>query len=415
MRNAKEHPVHNYPEQPRTRPTASFGAALLVGLFVTFGFPSNAFSRERGPRVDVLCPSAPIPVNIGDHWVLSYELHITNFDLVPLTLEHLDVFEQRGAQPLKSLSGDALAESMWHIGEHMGGKGSPTIAPGTRAVLFLWIQLPETTPTPASLHHRIVFATNATAGQDSKLAALEDFPVQVVRQSVPEISPPFDGGIWLAGDGPGNASPHRRTIVAIDGHTYSPERFAIDWIKVGPNGDSHHDGTERNENWWGYGEPIHAVADGEVTQVVDGIEENQPRVLPKEVTLDNIAGNYVITRISPVGYVTYAHLQKGSITVHPHQRIARGTVIGRLGNSGQATAPHLHFEVTDRDSVLESEGVPFAFGEFQYLGPGSQFEMNKHPSVRWFHSIPADDAVVQFDRLRTQPEPRRAGDQGEMQ
>jgi hypothetical protein len=49
---------------------------------------------------------------------------------------------------------------------------------------------------------------------------------------------------------------------------------------VGPNGDSHHDGTARNENWWGYDEPIHAVADGEVTKIVDGIPENTPRVLP---------------------------------------------------------------------------------------------------------------------------------------
>jgi hypothetical protein len=360
-----------------------------------------------------LCPSAPIPVNFHDRQVLAYELHITNFDTVPLTLERLDVFEDSGRQPLRTISGDALAENIWHVGEHMGGKGSPTVAPGSRAVVFLWIELPALMRTPAHLRHRIVFATTATAGKQSKLATLEDFPVQVIRQSVPAISPPFDGGIWFAGDGPANASPHRRTIIAIGGHTYSPERFAIDWSKVGPNGDSHHDGTERNENWWGYGEPIHAVADGEVTQVVDGIEENKPRLLPKEVTLDNIAGNYVIMRISPARYVTYAHLQKGSITVHPHQRIARGTVIGRIGNTGQATAPHLHFELTDRDSVLESEGVPFTFGAFHYLGPGSQFEMDKHPSVRWFQSIPAGDAVVQFDRLRTQPEPRSAGDQGQ--
>src|ERR1700693_5661474 len=79
----------------------------------------------------------------------------------------------------------------------------------------------------------------------------------------------------------------------------------------------------RNENWWGYGEPIHSVADGEVTKIVDGIPENTPRVLPRSVDLDNIAGNYVIVRIAPNRYVTYAHLQGASIKVRLHDAVHR--------------------------------------------------------------------------------------------
>lgn len=104
----------------------------------------------------------------------------------------------------------------------------------------------------------------------STTAALEDFRVPVSPEAAPPLRPPFDDGVWLAGE-LANDSGHRRTIVAVDGHIHAPERFATDWVKVGPNGNSHHDGTTRNENWWGYGEPIRAVADGEVTQVVDGI------------------------------------------------------------------------------------------------------------------------------------------------
>lgn len=82
------------------------------------------------------------------------------------------------------------------------------------------------------------------------------------------------------------------------------------------------------------------MADGEVTEVMDGIPENTPRVLPKPLTLDNIVGNYVILRIAPNRYVTYAHLQSGGIKVALHDHVARGAVIARLGNTGQATAPH---------------------------------------------------------------------------
>jgi murein DD-endopeptidase MepM/ murein hydrolase activator NlpD len=190
--------------------------------------------------------------------------------------------------------------------------------------------------------------------------------------------------------------------MAIDGHTHTPERFAIDWVKVGPNGDSHHDGTTRNENWWGYGEPIHAVADGEVTQVVDGIRENTPRVLPEQVTLDNIAGNYVILRIAANRFVTYAHLQNGSIKVRLHDHVQRGAVLALLGNTGNATAPHLHFQVTDGNSVMQSEGLPFIFDKFTDLGPGSSYELDKHPSSPRERSIPGNNAVVEFGPLKKQ-------------
>ncbi len=44
------------------------------------------------------------------------------------------------------------------------------------------------------------------------------------------------------------------------------------------------------------------------------------------------------------GYRTmYAHLDK--FTVKPGQKVTRGDVIGRVGNSGMSTAPHLHYEV----------------------------------------------------------------------
>jgi murein DD-endopeptidase MepM/ murein hydrolase activator NlpD len=149
-----------------------------------------------------------------------------------------------------------------------------------------------------------------------------------------------------------------------------------------------------------FGVPLLAVADGEVTGVLDGIPENTPRVLPKEITLDNIVGNFVTLRIAPNRYATYAHLQNGSVKVRLHDHVSRGTVIGRLGNTGQATAPHLHFQVTDGNSVLQSEGVPFIFSSFTDLGPGSVYELDKHASIPRSDSIPGQDEVVDFSPVK---------------
>jgi hypothetical protein len=387
----------------------SFSSTALISfltLFAVFATPQAAFARERGPRVEVVCPSPPIAVKLAEHKVLVYELHITNFDIVPLTLKRLEVFADAGGnQPLKVISDEALSAVMVEAGSMGGAKDSQVIGPAKRVVVFVWIELGLDKPMPASLRHRMVFAAG-TPGQETASAAaestLEDFPVPVSRDAAVILSLPFDGGVWLAGEGPANDSVHRRAVTAIDGNIHNAQRFAIDWVKVGPNGDSHHDGTTRNENWWGYGEPIHAVADGEVTQVLDGIPENAPRVLPKEVTLDNTVGNYVILRIAPNRYVTYAHLQTGSIGVRVRDHVARGRVIGRLGNSGQATAPHLHLQVTDGNSVLQSEGVPFIFSNFTDLGPGSDYELDKHLSVPRTDSAPGKDEVVELPVIRKQ-------------
>ena len=223
------------------------------------------------------------------------------------------------------------------------------------------------------------------------------------RSAKPPLSPPFHPHSYgLAGDGPANDSNHRRSIFAIDGYIYSPERFAIDWVKIGSNGDTRHNGNTKNDSWWGWGEPILAVADGEITEVVDEFPDNTPRVLPP-VTLDNIAGNHVILRVAPDRYVTYAHLQNASVKVRLHDHVRRGEVLAILGNSGNSTGSHLHMQVTDRNSVLQAEGVPFVFAKFTYLGPGSEYEPNKHVSEPWAQSIPAGDAVLEFQTASSNP------------
>jgi hypothetical protein len=240
----------------------------------------------------------------------------------------------------------------------------------------------------------MIFSSTPAGADKPSDAALQDFQVPVSHDSVPVLSSPLTGGTWLAADGPTNDSNHRRSIFAIDGHIYSPERFAIDWDKIGPNNDTHHDGTTKNENWWGWGDPVLAVADGEITEVVDEFPDNSPGVLPP-VTLDNIAGNHIILQIAQNRFVTYAHLQKGSIKVRTGSHVHRGDVLALLGNSGNTTGAHLHLQVTDRNSVLQAQGVPFLLADFTYLGPGSDYP-ERQVSLPWLNSIPPGNGVVKL-------------------
>jgi hypothetical protein len=56
--------------------------------------------------------------------------------------------------------------------------------------------------------------------------------------------------------------------------------------------------------------------------------------------------------------------------------------------------------VTDGDSVLQSEGVPFIFDKFTDLGPGSDYELDKHLSIPCEHSIPGNNDVVEFTSVK---------------
>jgi hypothetical protein len=122
-----------------------FSSTALISFlasFAVFGMSQAAFARERGPRVEVVCPAPPVAVKLAEHTVLVYELHITNFDIVPLTLKRLEVFaDARGKQPLKVISDKALSAAMVEAGSMSGAKDSQIIGPAKPAVVFVWIEL----------------------------------------------------------------------------------------------------------------------------------------------------------------------------------------------------------------------------------------------------------------------------------
>jgi len=184
------------------------------------------------------------------------------------------------------------------------------------------------------------------------------------------IAPPFEG-LWGALNGPSNVSGHRRLILALNGKLASAQRFAIDYIKFDSAGQRMSGDPTKNTSYFAYGTEIHAVADGIVVETKDSIPENIPGKLPP-VSLVTVGGNHIVVDIGNQKYVFFAHLQPGTLRVKVGDRVKKGQVIALLGNSGNSTEPHLHFHVSDAlasgTTTLGSEGVPYAFPEFQIVG-----------------------------------------------
>jgi murein DD-endopeptidase MepM/ murein hydrolase activator NlpD len=129
-------------------------------------------------------------------------------------------------------------------------------------------------------------------------------------------------------------------------------------VDVAQGQRSNHKGDgSKNSDYYAYGQDILAPADGTVVQVVDGVPENPPGVTDIYYRF----GNAITISIGSGEYAVLAHLQPGSAKVRVGDRVSRGQVIARCGNSGNSTAPHLHFQLSDSPTLSLASSLPAQF------------------------------------------------------
>ncbi len=165
------------------------------------------------------------------------------------------------------------------------------------------------------------------------------------------------------------------------GHRWAlPEAFAYDIARIGDDDKSYRGQGQKLSDYYAYGAPVLAAGDGVVREVVDDQPEDSAilrrpgesfdaygdRMGQMQMTLLKkgdraIGGNSVLIDHGNGEYSLYAHLKPGSVAVKPGQAVKAGQPIGKLGASGNATEPHLHFQVCDGPSPLHCAGVPLAF------------------------------------------------------
>ncbi|GGH46207.1 M23 family metallopeptidase [Microbacterium album] len=73
-----------------------------------------------------------------------------------------------------------------------------------------------------------------------------------------------------------------------------------------------------------------------------------------------LAGNHVMIERDGV-VVVLCHLAKASVTVRPGERVDVGEPVGRCGNSGNSTEPHLHIQAMTGIDAARATPVPLTF------------------------------------------------------
>lgn len=123
----------------------------------------------------------------------------------------------------------------------------------------------------------------------------------------------------------------------------------------------------RNEDHPSYNQPIVADAPGIVVIAVDGVPDN----VPGRVNKYNMHGNFVVIDHQNGEYSLFAHLIPGSLRVRKGMFVAAGTELGRCGNSGHSTAPHLHWQVMTDVDASYARGVQPRYMPYERNGGSS--------------------------------------------
>lgn len=112
------------------------------------------------------------------------------------------------------------------------------------------------------------------------------------------------------------------------------------------------------------GTPVYALVDGTVVESESG-SPNQPpgMTLSQALAMDDL-GNFI--RIEPEDdselMVNYMHLnteENDGVQVEEGDTVEKGEQIGRVGNSGKTTAPHLHLDVLENNEYTIEASVPW--------------------------------------------------------
>lgn len=185
-----------------------------------------------------------------------------------------------------------------------------------------------------------------------------------------DLTYPFTGR-WIVQNSPATRVPSHGTDLFATS-------YAIDFVPVDHTGRTAPITVmsllrpEQPEHFPGFGRPIFAPVDGIVVAAHDTEPDHAAyRGFPSisyAVTQRRratagwvaLAGNHVFIEHEDV-VIALCHLQHRSVQVSIGQQISAGHMLGRCGNSGNSTEPHLHVQAMDDRVVQHARAVPLRF------------------------------------------------------
>lgn len=337
-------------------------------------------------QLAVRTPLAPTVLPSGGRNYLVYELHLQNFTTAPATVRGIEVRDaDRPADlPLAALAEQPLQARLRQVTIGEDPPGIERLGVGQGAVAFLCLAFDAGQAVPARLRHRVLLD-----------GAVADGPAIATRATpLPRLGRPLAGSDWTPANNPSLHSHHRMGLWVVDGEARVSRRYALDWKRLDRAGKAYAGDPRDVRSYYAYGQAVLAVGDGSVVAARDGFPDNLPTTeagfeTARPLTLDTIGGNQVVLDLGNGRFAAYYHLQPGSVAVKPGERVRRGQPLARIGNSGDARWPHLHFQLTDGIDAMASEGLPHVFETYRMQAGGGRWETREG-------EYPMGDVVLDF-------------------
>ncbi len=164
---------------------------------------------------------------------------------------------------------------------------------------------------------------------------------------------PLRAGVYYVGGGGANRF--------INNHqAYPPQAYAIDVLRLNARGARARGINPGELNRYAiFGDPVFAPCGGAVLAATDGL----PDVAIGKRDTAHLAGNHVLLGCGGAK-VLLAHLLRGSVQVRTGEQVSTGQPLGRIGNSGNTSEPHLHIHAERGGTpagILDGVGTPVVF------------------------------------------------------
>lgn len=141
------------------------------------------------------------------------------------------------------------------------------------------------------------------------------------------------------------------------------QKNAFDMV-INKNGRSFKTDGKTNEDYYAFGQPVNAPCDAEVVMAVNGVKDNVPGVLnPMYMT-----GNAILLKTKNQEFILLAHFKQHTVKVKQGDVVKQGQLLGQCGNSGNSSAPHLHFHLQNAEDFNQATGVKCYFDKLMVNG-----------------------------------------------
>jgi hypothetical protein len=304
-------------------------------------------------------PATPLIEQGKSGQLLNFDLVLTNSGTGTLTVEEVEatVLDAKGAMVLQR----RLASN----GDSIATLPNRELAAGKKLVIF--------NPFPEFESDVDLFAIRYDVTLGEEHASVTVKPQRYDTKA--ELILPLRGRVFVH-DGHDFLSHHRRLDITGDmttalGINENMTRYAYDFTVVDEQGRMYRNEGNKNEEWFGFGQPVLAPADGVVVSAAgdrpDGTKVQRAPLDFDAVMKDlhEIFGNYAVLDHGHGEFSVLAHMRQGSVKLQPGQHVKRGEKIGEVGSSGDSIFPHLHYQL-QRDAKW-GEGLPSSFRDYQRL------------------------------------------------